>query len=150
MKKILQLIKQRSITRKLLVSFLSILIIPVVILAIFAYQSASSSLDRQMMGSALENVQQLNEIINTSIGEKENSADYFSEWLTKKYNAKSNASIAEKFSQYISINKDVESIYTSDTKGTLPAIRIFRCQAAIIRLSATGTKKRLRIKEKSL
>ena len=118
MKKILQLIKQRSITRKLLVSFLSILIIPVVILAIFAYQSASSSLDRQMMGSALENVQQLNEIINTSIGEKENSADYFSEWLTKeKYNAKSNASIAEKFSQYISINKDVESIYTSDTKG---------------------------------
>ncbi|PWG67937.1 chemotaxis protein, partial [Enterobacter mori] len=74
MKKILQLIKQRSITRKLLVSFLSILIIPVVILAIFAYQSASSSLDRQMMGSALENVQQLNEIINTSICEKENSA----------------------------------------------------------------------------
>lgn len=150
MKKILQLIKQRSITRKLLVSFLSILIIPVVILAIFAYQSASSSLDRQMMGSALENVQQLNEIINTSIGEKENSADYFSEWLTKeKYNAKSNASIAEKFSQYISINKDVESIYTSDTKGTLPAIRIFRCQAAIIRLNATGTKKRLQIKGKS-
>ncbi|WP_276732905.1 methyl-accepting chemotaxis protein [Bacillus sp. (in: firmicutes)] len=118
MKKILQLIKQRSITRKLLVSFLSILIIPVAILAAFAYQSASSSLDRQMMGSALENVQQLNEIINTSIGEKENSAAYFSEWLTKeRYNAKSNASIEEKFSQYISINKDVESIYTSDNKG---------------------------------
>ncbi|WP_446680254.1 methyl-accepting chemotaxis protein [Bacillus rugosus] len=118
MKKILQLIKQRSITRKLLVSFLSILIIPVVILAAIAYQSASSSLDRQMMGSALENVQQLNETINTSIGEKENSAAYFSEWLTKKrYNAKSNASIAEKFSQYISINKDVESIYTSDKNG---------------------------------
>lgn len=118
MKKILQLIKQRSITRKLLVSFLSILIIPVVILAAIAYQSASSSLDRQMMGSALENVQQLNEIINTSIGEKENSAAYFSEWLTKeRYNAKSNASIKEKFSQYISINKDVESIYTSDKNG---------------------------------
>ncbi|MCY8749295.1 methyl-accepting chemotaxis protein [Bacillus spizizenii] len=118
MKKILQLIKQRSITRKLLVSFLSILIIPVVILAVIAYQSASSSLDRQMMGSALENVQQLNEIINTTIGEKENSAAYFSEWLTKvRYNAKSNASIKEKFSQYISINKDVESIYTSDKNG---------------------------------
>lgn len=149
MKKILQLIKQRSITRKLLVSFLSILIIPVVILAIFAYQSASSSLDRQMMGSALENVQQLNEIINTSIGEKENSADYFSEWLTKeKYNAKSNASIAEKFSQYISINKENPFIQVTQ-KGTLPAIRIFRCQAAIIRLNATGTKKRLQIKGKS-
>ncbi|MCY7763734.1 methyl-accepting chemotaxis protein [Bacillus spizizenii] len=118
MKKILQLIKQRSITRKLLVSFLSILIIPVVILAVIAYQSASSSLDKQMMGSALENVQQLNEIINTTIGEKENSAAYFSEWLTKeRYNAKSNASIKEKFSQYISINKDVESIYTSDKNG---------------------------------
>ncbi|QIW82260.1 methyl-accepting chemotaxis protein [Bacillus tequilensis] len=118
MKKILQLIKQRSITRKLLVSFLSILIIPVVILAAIAYQSASSSLDKQMMGSALQNVQQLNEIINTSIGEKEDSADYFSEWLTKeRYNAKSNASIKEKFSQYISINKDVESIYTSDENG---------------------------------
>ncbi|RPJ99126.1 hypothetical protein BSBH6_03957 [Bacillus subtilis] len=118
MKKILQLIKQRSITRKLLVSFLSILIIPVVILAIFAYQSASSSLDKQMMGSASENVQQLNEIINTSIGEKENSAAYFSEWLTKeRYNAKSNASIEEKFSQFISLNKDVESIYTSDKNG---------------------------------
>ncbi|KUP35848.1 methyl-accepting chemotaxis protein [Bacillus halotolerans] len=118
MKKILQLIKQRSITRKLLVSFLSILIIPVAIVAAIAYESASSSLDRQMMGSALENVQQLNDIINTSIGEKENSAEYFSEWLTqKKYKAKSNASIEEKFSQYIKINKDVESIYTSDKDG---------------------------------
>lgn len=150
MKKILQLIKQRSITRKLLVSFLSILIIPVVILAVIAYQSASSSLDRQMMGSALENVQQLNEIINTTIGEKENSAAYFSEWLTKeRYNAKSNASIKEKFSQYISINKDVESIYTSDKNGRFTRYPDLQMPSDYNPVERDWYKKRLRIKGKS-
>lgn len=84
MKKLINLIKQRSITRKLVVSFLIILIIPISILAFSAYQSTKSSLDKQMMGSALENVQQLNEIINDNIGEKEDSTAYFSEWLNQK------------------------------------------------------------------
>lgn len=54
--KIVQIIKQRSLTRKLLISFLAILILPISTLAFIAYQSAVSTLDRQMMGSALDNV----------------------------------------------------------------------------------------------
>ncbi|MCY8931249.1 methyl-accepting chemotaxis protein [Bacillus atrophaeus] len=118
MKKLINLIKQRSITRKLVVSFLIILIIPISILAFSAYQSTKSSLDKQMMGSALENVQQLNEIINDNIGEKEDSTAYFSEWLNQKVYKDKKASIKDKFAQYISLNKDVESIYTSDQNGS--------------------------------
>lgn len=59
MKKIVQIIKQRSLTRKLLISFLAILILPISTLAFIAYQSAVSTLDRQMMGSALDNVRRL-------------------------------------------------------------------------------------------
>ena len=70
MKKIVQIIKQRSLTRKLLISFLAILILPISTLAFIAYQSAVSTLDRQMMGSALDNVQQINDMINTSISQK--------------------------------------------------------------------------------
>lgn len=70
MKKIVQIIKQRSLTRKLLISFLAILILPISTLAFIAYQSAVSTLDRQMMGSALDNVQQINDMINTSISQR--------------------------------------------------------------------------------
>lgn len=59
MKKIVQIIKQRSLTRKLLISFLAILILPISTLAFIAYQSAVSTLDRQMMESALDNVRRL-------------------------------------------------------------------------------------------
>lgn len=83
MKKIVQIIKQRSLTRKLLISFLAILILPISTLAFIAYQSAVSTLDRQMMGSALDNVQQINDMINTSISQKEDGTAYFSDWLTK-------------------------------------------------------------------
>ncbi|KXZ13330.1 chemotaxis protein [Bacillus nakamurai] len=118
MKKIVQIIKQRSLTRKLLISFLAVLILPVSVLAFIAYQSAVSTLDRQVMGSALENVQQINNLINTSISQKEDGTAYFSEWLTEdKYKPKNKAQITDKFTEYMKINKDVESIYTSDTKG---------------------------------
>ncbi|MBT2575583.1 methyl-accepting chemotaxis protein [Bacillus sp. ISL-51] len=118
MKKIVQIIKQRSLTRKLLISFLAVLILPVSVLAFIAYQSAVSTLDRQVMGSALENVQQINNLINTSISQKEDGAAYFSEWLTEdKYKPKNKAQMTDKFTEYMKINKDVESIYTSDTKG---------------------------------
>ncbi|WJM60988.1 methyl-accepting chemotaxis protein [Bacillus amyloliquefaciens] len=114
----MQIIKQRSLTRKLLISFLAILILPISTLAFIAYQSAVSTLDRQMMGSALDNVQQINDMINTSISQKEDGAAYFSDWLTKdRYKPKNQSQITDKFSEYIKINKDVESIYTSDTEG---------------------------------
>ncbi|AMQ68867.1 methyl-accepting chemotaxis protein [Bacillus velezensis] len=118
MKKIVQIIKQRSLTRKLLISFLAILILPISTLAFIAYQSAVSTLDRQMMGSALDNVQQINDMINTSISQKEDGTAYFSDWLTKdRYKPKNQSQITDKFTEYMKINKDVESIYTSDTEG---------------------------------
>ncbi len=98
--------------------FLAILILPISTLAFIAYQSAVSTLDRQMMGSALDNVRQINDMINTSISQKEDGTAYFSDWLTKdRYKPKNQSQITDKFTEYMKINKDVESIYTSDTEG---------------------------------
>ena len=65
-----------------------------------------------------DNVQQINDMINTSISQKEDGTAYFSDWLTKdRYKPKNQSQITDKFTEYMKINKDVESIFTSDTEG---------------------------------
>ncbi len=67
MKKTLTTIRRSSIARRLIISFLLILIVPITALSVSAYQSAVSSLDVQMTQSAKENIQILDHIIDDKI-----------------------------------------------------------------------------------
>lgn len=74
MKKTLTTIRRSSIARRLIISFLLILIVPITALSVSAYQSAVASLDVQMTQSAKENVQILDHIIDDKISTTEKAS----------------------------------------------------------------------------
>lgn len=76
MKKTLTTIRRSSIARRLIISFMLILIVPITVLSVSAYQSAVASLDIQMTQSAKENVQILDHIIDDKISTTEKASRF--------------------------------------------------------------------------
>ncbi len=70
MKKIVNWIKHPSLSKRLAVSFLLILTLPVLILSGVSYYTAGSSIEDEIMRSARNSVDQLNETIDQNIEKK--------------------------------------------------------------------------------
>ncbi|MCY8027793.1 methyl-accepting chemotaxis protein [Bacillus sonorensis] len=118
MSKIINWVKRPSIAKKLILSFLCILTVPIIILSYSAYQTASSTLDTEIMSNARENVEQLNGIIDQNISQKSRAISYFSSWIKESaFKEKGNASLKEKFEQYAKLNEDVEGIFAGSKDG---------------------------------
>ncbi|MCM3106014.1 methyl-accepting chemotaxis protein [Bacillus velezensis] len=119
MKKTAKKIARKSIAKKLIISFLLILIIPVAVLAAGAYRSAASSVEKQMMESAEGNVQILNNMIDDRIGMFTKSSAYFSEWATSaKFKEKNLTEMQERFKQFIESNDKASAVFSSSKEGT--------------------------------
>ncbi|WP_442853769.1 methyl-accepting chemotaxis protein TlpB [Bacillus sp. TH008] len=106
-------IKRPSISKRLIISFLCILTIPVSALAFSSYSTAGHSLEGEIMRSANNSVDQLNKMISQNVEKKADAIAYFSETIRKKaYEEKGQTSLREKFEQYAKQNKDVEAVFT--------------------------------------
>ncbi|MEC0287665.1 methyl-accepting chemotaxis protein TlpA [Bacillus subtilis] len=118
MKKTLTTIRRSSIARRLSISFLLILIVPITALSVSAYQSAVASLDVQMTQSAKENVQILDHIIDDKISTTEKSLAYFSDWATaEKFQDKKKSELKQEFKQFIQMNDNVAAVFSSGKDG---------------------------------
>ncbi|UPG80702.1 methyl-accepting chemotaxis protein TlpA [Bacillus subtilis] len=118
MKKTLTTIRRSSIARRLIISFLLILIVPITALSVSAYQSAVASLDVQMTQSAKENVQILDHIIDDKISTIEKSLAYFSDWATaEKFQDKKKSELKQEFKQFIQMNDNVAAVFSSGKDG---------------------------------
>lgn len=118
MKKTLTTIRRSSIARRLIISFLLILIVPITALSASAYQSAVASLDIQMTQSAKENVQILDNIIDGKISTTEKSLAFFSDWVTAdKLNDKKKTELKQRFKQFIQMNDNVAAVFSSSKGG---------------------------------
>ncbi|MEK4688222.1 methyl-accepting chemotaxis protein TlpA [Bacillus sp. FSL W8-1202] len=118
MKKTLTTIRRSSIARRLSISFLLILIVPITALSVSAYQSAVASLDVQMTQSAKENVQILDHIIDDKISTTEKSLAYFSDWATaEKFQDKKKSELKQEFKQFIQMNDNVAAVFSSSKDG---------------------------------
>lgn len=118
MRKTAKNIAKKSIARKLILSFLLILLIPVAVLGASAYRSAASSVENQMMESAEGNVQILNNMIDDRIGTFTKSSAYFSEWATSaKFKEKNQTEMKERFKQFIESNDKAAPIFSSSKEG---------------------------------
>ncbi|NTU27264.1 HAMP domain-containing protein [Bacillus tequilensis] len=118
MKKTLTTIRRPSIARRLIISFLLILLIPIAVLSVSAYQSAVASLDIQMTQSAKENVQILDNIIDGKISTTEKSLAFFSDWVTAdKLNDKKKTELKQRFKQFIQMNDNVAAVFSSSKDG---------------------------------
>ena len=118
MKKTLTTIRRSSIARRLIISFLLILIVPITALSVSAYQSAVASLDVQMTQSAKENVQILDHIIDDKISTTEKILAYFSDWATEeKFQDKKKTELKQEFKQFIQMNDNVAAVFSSGKDG---------------------------------
>ncbi|XLG11592.1 methyl-accepting chemotaxis protein (membrane curvature dependent localization) [Bacillus subtilis] len=116
--KTLTTIRRSSIARRLSISFLLILIVPITALSVSAYQSAVASLDVQMTQSAKENVQILDHIIDDKISTTEKSLAYFSDWATaEKFQDKKKSELKQEFKQFIQMNDNVAAVFSSSKDG---------------------------------
>ncbi|USD82031.1 methyl-accepting chemotaxis protein [Bacillus safensis] len=116
--KFIQYFRKPSISKKLVFSFLFILLCPIIVLAFSSYHTASTSLNDQIMQSAKENVEQLDKNITKVVKVKTDAADFFSKWITeKKLKQKGTTDIQGRFEQFMSMNDDTEGIFVASSDG---------------------------------
>ncbi|WP_456266498.1 MULTISPECIES: methyl-accepting chemotaxis protein TlpB [unclassified Bacillus (in: firmicutes)] len=116
--KFIQYFRKPSISKKLVFSFLFILLCPIIVLAFSSYHTASTSLNDQIMQSAKENVEQLDKNITKVVKVKTDAADFFSKWITeKKLKQKGTTDIQGRFEQFMSMNEDTEGIFVASSDG---------------------------------
>lgn len=83
MKKI-NFFKHFTMSKKLITAFLAILLVPILVLAAFSYEVASKSLNDEIMSSAANGVNQLNELINKDVQPKIDIVSYLSKSVKKR------------------------------------------------------------------
>ncbi|UPI91177.1 methyl-accepting chemotaxis protein [Bacillus safensis] len=116
--KFIQYFRKPSISKKLVFSFLFILLCPIIVLAFSSYHTASTSLNDQIMQSAKENVEQLDKNITKVVKVKTDAADFFSKWITEKeLKQKGTTDIQGRFEQFMSMNDDTEGIFVASSDG---------------------------------
>ncbi|MDR0125315.1 chemotaxis protein [Bacillus sp. LLTC93] len=119
MGKMIQWFKKPSISKKLIIAFLVVLILPTVALTISAFFTSKTELDKQIMGSAMSQVNAFDTLINENIGNKADAVTLFTDSLkaSNLQEKNRNATIKE-LQQYGKINeKDVAAIYVGSEKG---------------------------------
>lgn len=115
----IQWFKKPSISKKLIIAFLVVLILPTVALTISAFFTSKTELDKQIMGSAMSQVNAFDTLINENIGNKADAVTLFTDSLkaSNLQEKNRNATIKE-LQQYGKINeKDVSAIYAGSEKG---------------------------------
>ncbi|MGM0747447.1 MAG: HAMP domain-containing methyl-accepting chemotaxis protein [Bacillota bacterium] len=118
MKTFINWLRRPSISKKLIISFCIILIIPILILEWSSYRTASGTLDQEIMGNAKNNVNTFDTTITNNLDGKAKAVSYFSELLkAKSFEGKNQQQLEEKFFQYTSINEDVARIYGGAEDG---------------------------------
>ncbi|UYO35008.1 methyl-accepting chemotaxis protein [Bacillus zhangzhouensis] len=119
MGKMIQWFKKPSISKKLIIAFLVVLILPTVALTISAFFTSKTELDKQIMGSAMSQVKAFDTLINENIGNKSDAVTLFTDSLkASDLQEKNRKATIKELQQFGKINeKDVSAIYAGSEKG---------------------------------
>lgn len=119
MGKMIQWFKKPSISKKLIIAFLVVLILPTVALTISAFFTSKTELDKQIMRSAMSQVNAFDTLINENIGNKSDAVTLFSDSLkAPNLQEKNRNATIKELQQFGKINeKDVSAIYAGSEKG---------------------------------
>ncbi|MEK4568186.1 methyl-accepting chemotaxis protein [Bacillus sp. FSL K6-3458] len=119
MGKMIQGFKKPSISKKLVIAFLVVLILPTVALTISAFFTSKTELDKQIMGSAMSQVNAFDTLIDENIGNKAEAVTLFTDDLkAANLQEKNRKATIKELQQYGKINeKDVSAIYAGSEKG---------------------------------
>ncbi|MCH1627972.1 methyl-accepting chemotaxis protein [Ferdinandcohnia quinoae] len=109
-----------TIRKKLLLSFLLIIIIPSVTIGMLSYNNAKQELESQLVKNSSQNVALLDNFITNSLTTKFSDADYFAEKLNDQALIESeqkNTLVTLK--QFALLHSDITSIYVGSQNGDL-------------------------------
>lgn len=109
-----------KIKSKLILSFLSMIIIPSMTIGFLSYNNASDEIENQMMYAASENVKLLDQYITNTIEPKITDVNYFSDSIFKKdIQGEESPEIIRRFNQYSKLHPETVSIYFATSNGLM-------------------------------
>ncbi|ANT57790.1 chemotaxis protein [Bacillus pumilus] len=107
MKSIIKWLKKPSISKRLIISFTLVLVLPIITLSTISYQIAKEELDHEIMYGANARVIELNDMIEQKLLNKENAVKLFTETSSAAdFKKKNQDELYEHFEIYSKINED--------------------------------------------
>lgn len=107
MKSAIKWLKKPSISKRLIISFTLVLVLPIITLSTISYQIAKEELDHEIMYGANARVNELNDMIEQKLSNKENAVKLFSATSTAAdFKKKNQDELYEHLEIYSKINED--------------------------------------------
>ncbi|MCY7494437.1 methyl-accepting chemotaxis protein [Bacillus safensis] len=107
MKSAIKWLKKPSISKRLIISFTLVLVLPIITLSTISYQIAKEELDHEIMFGAKARVNDLNDMIEQKLLNKENAVKLFTQTTTAAdFKKKNQDELYEHFEIYSKINED--------------------------------------------
>lgn len=142
-------IKRPSISKRLIISFLCILTIPVSALAFSSYSTAGHSLEGEIMRSANNSVDQLNKMISQNVEKRRMRSLISVKRFAKKHMRKKARLPSEKNLNNTQNKTRMSRLFLPVQKTAfMSSILIQKCRMIMIPLKGAGIKKPLRKKAK--
>lgn len=115
MKSAIKWLKKPSISKRLIISFTLVLVLPIITLSTISYQIAKEELDHEIMYGAKARVNELNDMIEQKLSNKENAVKLFTKTTTAAdFKKKNQDELYEHFEIYSKINEeDVVGFYAA-------------------------------------
>ncbi|KEP28326.1 methyl-accepting chemotaxis protein [Bacillus zhangzhouensis] len=119
MKSAIKWLKKPSISKRLIISFTLVLVLPIITLSAISYQIAKQELDHEIMYGANARVNELNDMIEQKLLNKENAVKLFTETSNADdFKKKNQHELYEHFEIYSKINEDdVVGFYAASKKS---------------------------------
>ncbi|MCT6923747.1 methyl-accepting chemotaxis protein [Metasolibacillus sp.] len=112
--------KRVSLRKKLIFSFLLILLIPSIVIGYVSYQSAKQQILNEQQASAMESVRELNTNITSMIAPKIHDIEYFANKLNAaSLQLEQRDELKESFKEYVSLHPEVELLYIGVADGQM-------------------------------
>lgn len=107
MKSAIKWLKKPSISKRLIISFTLVLVLPIITLSTISYEIAKEELDHEIMYGAKARVNDMNDMIEQKLLNKENAVKLFTQTTTAAdFKKKNQDELYEHFEIYSKINED--------------------------------------------
>ncbi|MFJ7734288.1 methyl-accepting chemotaxis protein [Lysinibacillus sp. NPDC097231] len=112
--------KQLSLRKKLIFSFLAMLLVPTLLIGIVSYQSAEKQISAEQQASAAESLRTLNTNITNTIEPKLKDVQYFSKKLNQPYLQEDKVpELKSLLQEYVNMHPEVDLVYIGTSDGRL-------------------------------
>lgn len=109
-----------TVKTKLIATFSTVLIIPMLMLGLFSYQSAKEQLTAELLTTASENVRLVDELLSRTLTEQEKNVEWIATELGRKdIMEETRMNTRKKMQRFLSLNPEVGEVYLGDENGIM-------------------------------